>query len=199
MEIVRQINVEFTIAAEEEEQQRRVHEYEVAKVQEQLLRERSKSEAVAAMENERARRLSELAQDEQAVDKQRRASKDAVQRAVESERVRRLSLPEHLERAPSARMIETEISEASPTKDMSEIPVEPPATDSKILVDEHSEWRCFIASENPEVEKDCLRGEFGSLIVDGSFQINAQLAMCADSASNQSGCGAARRASSQVP
>lgn len=40
----------------------------------------------------------------------------------------------------------------------SEIPVvQSPA--SKILVDEHTEWRCFISSDNPEQEKDNLRGE----------------------------------------
>ena len=38
----------------------------------------------------------------------------------------------------------------------SEIPVVQ-ASSSKILVDEHSEWRCFISSENPDEEKEKLQ------------------------------------------
>jgi hypothetical protein len=154
--IVRQINIEYSIAAEEEEQQRRVCEYEITKVQEQLLRERSKSEAVAAIECERARRLSE-----------RLEQQDAVARAVETERVRRLSLPEHLERVPSAARSsfvavkgeeedESEAAGAATHQGMSEIPV---AAASKLVVDEHSEWRGSIASDNPDVERDCLLGK----------------------------------------
>jgi len=82
--IVRQINIEYSIAAEEEEQQRRVCEYEITKVQEQLLRERSKSEAVAAIECERARRLSELQSEDQEVENQRRESRrDGARAATE--------------------------------------------------------------------------------------------------------------------
>lgn len=164
---MRQINVEFSIAAEQEEQQRRVGEYEVAKVQEQLLRERSKSEAIAAIERERERRLSELQSDDQAAESERLEQQDAVARAVETERVRRLSLPEHLERVPSAargsfsagKADEEENEEAATTlHGMSEIPVAPPTASSKLVVDEHSEWRGFIASDNPDVEHDCLLG-----------------------------------------
>jgi hypothetical protein len=165
--IVRQINIEYSIAAEEEEQQRRVCEYEITKVQEQLLRERSKSEAVAAIECERARRLSELQSEDQEVENQRLEQQDAVARAVETERVRRLSLPEHLERVPSAARSsfvavkgeeedESEAAGAATHQGMSEIPV---AAASKLVVDEHSEWRGSIASDNPDVERDCLLGK----------------------------------------
>lgn len=58
--IVRQINIEYTISAAEEEQERRVREYEVAKVHEQMLREQNKKQAIEAAEAERDRRVQEL-------------------------------------------------------------------------------------------------------------------------------------------
>lgn len=56
---MRQINIELSKTAQDEEQERRVREYEIAKVQEQLLRERSKSDAIEAAEQERQRRIAE--------------------------------------------------------------------------------------------------------------------------------------------
>lgn len=56
---MRQINIEFSKSAQNEEQERRVREYDIAKVQEQLLRERSKSDAIEAAEQERQRRIAE--------------------------------------------------------------------------------------------------------------------------------------------
>lgn len=60
MAIVRQINIEYTISAAEEEQERRVREYEIAKVHEQMLREQNKKQAIEAAEAERDRRVQEL-------------------------------------------------------------------------------------------------------------------------------------------
>lgn len=58
--IVRQINIEYTISAADAEQERRVREYEIAKVHEQMLREQNKKQAIEAAEAERNRRLQEL-------------------------------------------------------------------------------------------------------------------------------------------
>lgn len=86
LEIVRQINIEYSKTAQDEEQERRVREYEVAKVQDQLLREHSRSEAIEAAEQERLRRISE-AQATQELDDQERARKQALAVQVSSMRV----------------------------------------------------------------------------------------------------------------
>lgn len=90
---------------------------------------------------------------------------------MEKERIRRLSSQEHFEHMASRRKSSASASSgsplssprrasvyfSSPSDDLSEIPVvHSPA--SKLLVDEHTEWRCFISSGNPEQEKDNLRG-----------------------------------------
>jgi hypothetical protein len=62
LEIVRQINIEFSITAAEEEKQRRVRELENATAQEELLRERNAAAATAAIESERLRRMEEIEQ-----------------------------------------------------------------------------------------------------------------------------------------
>ncbi|KAH7492484.1 Sec14 cytosolic factor [Phytophthora ramorum] len=173
--IVRQINVEYSITAEEEERERRVHEYEVAKVQDQLTRRRSQLAAIEAAEEERKRRISE-AEDIQVQDlKERAFSQELAVQAMEKERVRRLSLPEHRDRAPSTSGAVTaegpgglerfyscktvdadeEDGDADVVDGLSEIPVVH-ASASKVLMDENSEWQCFIASENAQEEKNQL-------------------------------------------
>ncbi|KAE8976837.1 hypothetical protein PF011_g23888 [Phytophthora fragariae] len=169
--VVRQINVEYSITAEEQERERRVHEYEIAKVQDEMVRRRSQAEAIEAAEQERTRRISE-AEEVQVQDyKERVFAQELAVEAMEKERVRRLSLPEHRERAPSAvgstgegpagleRFYSCKSVDADDDEDavggLSEIPVEQ-ASASKVLVDESSEWRCFIASENAQEEKDQL-------------------------------------------
>lgn len=181
MEIVRQINIEYSITAAEEEKERRIREYEVAKVQEQIVRERRRSEATLAIEAERERRLAEAADQRTQDEQDRDQKKKMVVEAMEKERVRRLSSAEHIERMPSGewRIAQSSTSDehspltvsdpevAAPKQEMqeecddelkadfSEIPVVQ-SSSSKLLVDEHTEWRCFISSENPEEEKDKL-------------------------------------------
>ncbi|RLN87913.1 hypothetical protein BBJ28_00020600 [Nothophytophthora sp. Chile5] len=190
--IVRQINIEYSIVAEEEEQERRVREYDIAKVQEQLLRQRSQSAVIEAAEEERQRRISE-AEEGQAHELQERLFKQelAVQ-AMEKERVRRLSLPEHRERAPSSSTQPEELSKALSRATssvyenaeegqeeqldeagLSEIPVVH-ASASKVLVDENSEWRCFIASDKAQEEKDQLHALRMSLEEDLAVERHAK-------------------------
>ncbi|KAF1794393.1 CRAL/TRIO, N-terminal domain [Phytophthora cactorum] len=166
--IVRQINVEYSITAEEEERERRVHEYEIAKVQDEMMRRRSQVAAIEASEEERKRRISE-ADNVQIQDLRERAfSQELAVQAMEKERVRRLSLPEHRERAPTAglerfyscKSVDAEnndavVDEGELVDGLSEIPVVHGSA-SKVLVDENSEWRCFIASENAQEEKNQL-------------------------------------------
>ncbi|KAG6578159.1 Phosphatidylinositol transfer protein SEC14 [Phytophthora cinnamomi] len=167
--VVRQINVELSISAEEQERERRVHELEIAKVQEEMARRRSQAEAIEAAEQERTRRISE-AEEVQVQDlKERVFAQELAVQAMEKERVRRLSLPEHRERAPSAvgatgegppgleRFYSCKSVEGEEEEDaaLSEIPVVH-ASASKVPVDENSEWRCFIASEDAQEEKNQL-------------------------------------------
>ncbi|EGZ25626.1 hypothetical protein PHYSODRAFT_485106 [Phytophthora sojae] len=154
--VVRQINVEYSITAEEQERERRVYEYEITKVQDEMVRRRSQAEAIEAAEQERTRRISE-AEEVQVQDyKERVFAQELAVQAMEKERVRRLSLPEHRERAPSAG---GPAGEGPPGLERfyscKSIPVVH-ASASKVPVDENSEWRCFIASENAQEEKDQL-------------------------------------------
>ncbi|GLE04409.1 hypothetical protein PINS_up013351 [Pythium insidiosum] len=156
MAIVRQINIEYSIAAAEEEKERRVREYEVAKVQEQLFRERNKALAVAATEAERERRVSDAEASQLADEEARKQAQQRAVRAMEHERARRMS-------SNSGAGTEAEDAAlAASTSDFSEIPVVHAST-SKIVVDEHAEYRCFIESAQPEQEKDNLRGECGAM------------------------------------
>ncbi|GMF36463.1 unnamed protein product [Phytophthora fragariaefolia] len=172
--VVRQINVEWSITAEEQERERRVHEHEVAKVQDEMLRRRSQAEAIEAAEEERARRISEAEAVQAQGDKERVVAQELAVQAMEKERVRRLSLPEHRERAPSAAnagdgppalerfySCKSVDGEDAPQADaLSEIPVVH-ASASKVLVDENSEWRCFVASDNAQEERSQLHGTRG--------------------------------------
>ncbi|GMF14135.1 unnamed protein product [Phytophthora lilii] len=181
--VVRQINVELSITAEEEERERRMHEHEIAKVQDEMVRRRSQVAAIEAAEKERQRRISEVEEVQVLVRdlKERAFSQELAVQAMEKERVRRLSLPEHRKRAPSGTGeesdphaglerfyscktvdVEDEEAEAGADQEMvedglSEIPVVH-ASASKVLVDENSEWRCFIASESAQEEKNQLHG-----------------------------------------
>ncbi|DBA03380.1 TPA: hypothetical protein N0F65_004657 [Lagenidium giganteum] len=186
MAIVRQINIEYSITAAEQEQERRVREIEVAKVQDEIIRDRRKSEAIEAIEAERQRRISELDELRQQELCERVEVVDQVVQAVEQERVRRLSSAEHIQRMPSGSWSITKPADdvGTTTVDLtgalpvlrltdgdatdvdhagfSEIPVVN-ASSSKILVDEHTEWRCFISSEQPSDEKDKLHAMRTSL------------------------------------
>ncbi|KAL3666071.1 hypothetical protein V7S43_008862 [Phytophthora oleae] len=167
--VVRQINVEYSITAEEEERERRVHEYEIAKVEDEMERKRSQSAAIEAAEEERQRRISEAEEVQVQSLKERAFSQELAVKAMEKERVRRLGLPEHRERAPSApgdhaglerfyscKSVDADGDEQTETVDgLSEIPVVHGSA-SKVLVDENSGWRCFIASENAQEEKNQL-------------------------------------------
>ncbi|RLN64821.1 hypothetical protein BBJ29_004750 [Phytophthora kernoviae] len=181
--IVRQINVEYSITAEEEERERRIHEYEITKVQDQMIRRRSQIAAIEAIEAERERRASEDEETQVQGHQERVFSQELAVKAMEKERVRRLSLPEHRERASSGANMSTgnvaglerfysckdvevdaekddldQFDEARQTDigdGLSEIPVVHGSA-SKVLVDENSEWRCFIASENAQEEKTQL-------------------------------------------
>ena len=172
MEIVRQINIEYSITAAEEEKERRLREYDVAKVQEQLVRERRKSDATKAIEEERQRRISNMQQGEKQEATERNQKQQAAVKAMERERVRRLSSSEHQERlrstgadtAPGGYADDLDADPASVIEaSFSEIPVVQ-ASSSKLLVDENSEWRCFISSENPDEEKEKLKCEFLFLV-----------------------------------
>ncbi|TMW65864.1 hypothetical protein Poli38472_003629 [Pythium oligandrum] len=155
--IVRQINIEYSIQAEEEEKERRVQEYELAKVQEQLLRERNKALAVQAAEEERLRRIQEDEEVQEVEEAERVEHQALADQAMERERVRRLSSSEHVERLAGLNLCDVPPPDAeSILSTFSEIPVVQ-ASASKILVDDDTEWRCFIQSENPEEEKENLR------------------------------------------
>lgn len=157
-EIVRQINIEMSISAAEEEKQRRIRVHEIARVQEELLRERNAALAAAAVELERERRVSEVENTIAASEAERLCSKKTAVEAMERERTRRMSSSEHLERAPSERLdigsTSEDVESDSILGALSEIPV---VHASKILVDENTEWQCFIQSENPDQERDHLR------------------------------------------
>ncbi|KAJ0403772.1 hypothetical protein P43SY_006315 [Pythium insidiosum] len=152
MAIVRQINIEYSIAAAEEEKERRMREYEVAKVQEQLLRERNKTLAIAATEAERERRVSDAEASQLADEQVRKQAQQRAVSAMEHERARRMSSNS----GAGAQDGSEDGALSSSTSDFSEIPVVHAST-SKIVVDEHAEYRCFIESAQPDQEKDNLR------------------------------------------
>ncbi|KAG7400160.1 Transfer protein [Phytophthora boehmeriae] len=199
--IVRQINVEYSITAEEEERERRIHEYEVAKVQEQLIRRRSQIAAIEATEAERERRMSEEVETQMEERQQRAFSQELADKAMEKERARRLSLPEHRERAPSGaimavgnparleRFYSCKDVDGDADKDdldqfdeakqpdlgdgFSEIPVVHGSA-SKVLVDENSGWRCYIASDDAQEEKTQLHALRTSLEEELSIERHAK-------------------------
>jgi hypothetical protein len=83
---------------------------------------------------------------------------------MERERVRRVSLLDHVGRIPSGLLdipcnVDTVDDGIVLTSlgSFSDIPVVQ-ASASKMIVDDATEWQCFILSENPEQEKDNLRG-----------------------------------------
>ena len=81
---------------------------------------------------------------------------------MEKERARRLSSPEHSRRLSNPNLAANDdfiepdvIGEGA----LSDIPVFQ-SSSSKILVDENTEWRGYISSDNPQEEKDKLCGTF---------------------------------------
>ncbi|KAL7686797.1 putative CRAL-TRIO lipid binding domain, GOLD domain, CRAL/TRIO domain superfamily [Plasmopara halstedii] len=171
--ITRQINSGTLIRAAEEEREQCLREHQIANIQNEIVRRRSQAESTKDPEEERKQLLIEEENVQQQRPRERLLSQELVMQLKEKERLCHSSLPEHREdgfsndcHTPLKFNFEVnsgEYDQKGMLDGFSEIPVVQ-ASASKVLVDGNSEWRCFIASENAQVEQSQLHALRLSLV-----------------------------------
>ncbi|TYZ68315.1 hypothetical protein PybrP1_006756 [[Pythium] brassicae (nom. inval.)] len=162
-QLLRERSKSDAIEAAERERERRLSELEELAAQDEQERALAQQLAVQEMEKERVRRLS--SQEHFVKMATRRRSRSRSSSVPDEDELK--SSPTR-ESETSSDMFDDATDElktaddasvdaaSDEVGDLSEIPVVH-AQSSKILVDEHSEWRCYIASDSPELEADNLR------------------------------------------